>query len=68
MSIAFKKEDICPALVDFSIKFGVLPTRFVREVVLFCIALIYLGIKRRNRRKIPTVSLLINFYVKIHYS
>lgn len=49
MSIAFKKEDICPALVDFSIKFGVLPTRFVREVVLFCIALIYLGIKRRNR-------------------
>jgi len=68
MSIAFKKEDICPALVDFSIKFGVLPTRFVREVVLFCIALIYLGIKRRNRMAIPAVPLLINFYVKIHYS
>ena len=53
MSIAFKKEDICPALVDFSIKFGVLPTCFVCEVVLFCIALIYLGIKRRNRMAIP---------------
>ena len=46
MSIAFKKEDICPALVDFSIKFGVLPTRFVREVVLFCIVLRCLGIKK----------------------